>query len=78
MSGWVAAGAGPGPCALASEAKRREEVADEKRERDDEAYAEMLKTVAEEWAPEYAPFRPDGRKVHEEAMRRLRVASESS
>ena len=72
MSGWVAAGAGPGACALASEAKRREEVADEKRERDDEAYWVMLKTVAEEMEAEYAPWKQDGRKVHEEAMRRLK------
>ncbi len=53
-------------------AKTPQEVADEKRERDTEAYFDMLKTVAEEWAPAYAPFRPDGRAVHEEAVRRLR------
>lgn len=52
--------------------KSPQEVADEKRERDDEAHFDMLKTVAEEMEAECAPWRPDGRAVHEEAMRRLK------
>lgn len=52
--------------------KSPQEVADDKRDRDDEAYFDMLKTVAEEMEAECAPWRPDGRAVHAEAMRRLK------
>lgn len=69
---WVFAGGGPGACNLAAEAKSPQEVADDKRDRDTEAYFDMLKTVAEEMEDEDGFGRPDGAKVHAEAMKRLK------
>jgi hypothetical protein len=60
---------------MTNELGERRDLSDE---RDSEEYQAMLDTVAEEWAPAYAPFKPDGRAVHAEAMRRLKAKYESS
>ncbi len=59
-------------------AKTQQEIADEKRDCDDDAYDTMYAEVYDEmeamlftWDRE-AGVRPDGAKVHAEAMRRLR------
>ena len=52
--------------------KSPQEVADDKRDRDDEAYAAMYQQVREEMQDDDGFGRPDGRLVHEETMRRLK------
>lgn len=52
--------------------KTPQQVADEKRDRDDEAYWAMMQTVRDEMAEECAPWQPSGRDVHEEAIKRLK------
>lgn len=53
-------------------AKTPQEVADEKRERDDEAYATMYQQVREEMQRECDFVSPKGVDVHKETMRRLK------
>jgi hypothetical protein len=53
---------------MTNELGERRDLSDE---RDSEEYQAMLDTVAEEWAPAYAPFKPDWRAVHAEAARRM-------
>lgn len=52
--------------------KSPQEVADEKRERDDEAYAEMYAQVREEMRRECDFVSPKGVDIHNEVMRRLK------
>ena len=58
--------------------KSPQEVADDKRARDDEAYAEMYQQVREEMQRECDFVSPNGRDVHNETMKRLRNGSEKS
>ena len=53
-------------------AKTPQEVADEKLERDDEAYATMYQQVREEMQRECDFVSPKGVDVHNEVMKRLR------
>lgn len=60
--------------------KTPQEAADEKRMRDDDAYEAMMHQVEQEFIDQYRDeggpwpeqYRPDGTRVHKEAMRRLR------
>ena len=55
------------------EAKSRQEVRDEKQERDAQEHTEMCDFLRENWIPWCANFKPDESEISREATRRLRA-----